>query len=178
MRDYRDNVLSFQNVHFDLSGTAALAERWRAYNEAVLTASRSRPERFFTLHYEDLLARPEPRLRDMCAFLSVDFEKPMLSFHEDQGAVRDWQANLAVPLDKSRVEGWRERMDPAAVRSADAVCARLGARFGYETADKGAPAREISGRPSRYRPRPTGEFPGARHFSPSLLVSPSYPQNL
>ncbi len=139
VRDYRDNVLSFQNVHFDLSGTAALAERWRAYNEAVLAASRSRPERFFTLRYEDLLAEPESRLGDVCAFLGVDFEAPMLSFHEDRDDVRDWQTNLAVPLDSSRAEGWRERMDPAAVRTVDAVCARLGARFGYETADKGAP---------------------------------------
>lgn len=132
VRDYRDNILSYQAVRFDLSATGALAYRWRRYNEAVLAAARDAPERFLRLRYEDLAAEPQKALERLCDFLGIAFDPAMLRFHEShRNEARAWHAGLAAPVDAARVERWRAAMPPGRVAVAERVCGALGERLGY-----------------------------------------------
>lgn len=132
VRDYRDNILSYQSVRFDLNGTGALAYRWRRYNEAVLAAAERAPERFLRLRYEDLTADPEGALKGVCDFLGIAFDPAMLRFHEaHRGETRSWHAGLAAPVDAAQVEKWRTAMPPARLAVAERICGALGERLGY-----------------------------------------------
>jgi Sulfotransferase family len=132
VRDYRDNILSYQGVRFDLRDAGALAYRWRRYNAAVLAAAESAPERFLRLRYEDLTADPKAELARVCDFLDLPFDPAMLRFHEaHRGEARDWHAGLAVPVDAARGGRWRDAMPPAQVAVAERICGALGGRLGY-----------------------------------------------
>lgn len=138
VRDYRDNVLSYQKVRFDLNGTAALAARWRRYNEAVLRAAARAPERFMTLRHEDLAEAPRASLDRVCGFLGIAFDEAMLRFFEaHKGEGRGWHAGLASPVDAGRLGRWREAMPAARVAVAERICGALGERLGYPMSGNG-----------------------------------------
>jgi hypothetical protein len=71
VRDYRDNILSYQSVKFDVNSTSALAYRWKKYNEEVLKYSRIYPERFILVRHEDLLTDPTRHLRRVCSSINI-----------------------------------------------------------------------------------------------------------
>lgn len=132
VRDYRDNILSYQGVRFDLNPTAALAGRWRSYNTRILRARQRAPERFLRVRHEDLVKEPERELRRLCAFLDVHYDEAMLRFQERvQGWAEPWHRNLQGPLNPGLLEQWRTRMPSQDQAVADAICGTLGASWGY-----------------------------------------------
>jgi hypothetical protein len=139
VRDYRDNILSFQSVRFDLASVPALAYRWRRYNQEILRSSSRFPERYLRLRFEDLVDRPQTTLEEVCKFLGVAFEPSMLDFHTRRAdTLPGWHRLLDHPLDGSQVRKWREASTPAAIAMADRVCQPLGAELGYQPAADGA----------------------------------------
>jgi hypothetical protein len=145
VRDYRDNILSFQGVRFDLASVPALAYRWRRYNQEILRRSSRFSERFLRLRFEDLVARPVPVLEEVCRFLGIDFEPSMLDFHTHrQDHLPGWHRNLERPLDGAQIGKWREALTPAAIAMADDVCQPLGAKLGYEPAADNAPLLRVA----------------------------------
>jgi hypothetical protein len=136
-RDYRDNIHSYQNVPFDLHNPAALAERWKAYNQEILRVSRRAPERFLWLRYEDLLAYPEHELGRICTFLGVELDPRMLAFHEADdsqfyGKQNAWFQNLKKPLDASQASKWQKELSEPVVRQAEIICGPFAEGFGYQ----------------------------------------------
>jgi hypothetical protein len=145
-RDYRDNILSYRDVPFDLKDPAALAARWKAYNQAILRASRRVPERFLWLRFEELLTHPEHELGRICNFLQVPFDPALLSFHEADdaefyGKDRPWFQNLRKPVDASQASKWQAGLSPEAVRDAETICGPFAEVFGYQPTTTGQPAR-------------------------------------
>jgi hypothetical protein len=135
VRDYRDNVLSYQHVPFDVSTPSTLAMRWRLYNEAVLDAAARYPDRFLRVRFEDLIADPEHVLSGICKFLGVEWTASMLS---ERGipyfGLADWHQRLAGPLDPGQAGKWRARLAREDVEAADRICQPLGAALGYPPA--------------------------------------------
>ncbi len=135
IRDYRDTIVSYQNVDFDPNSTAALAYRWNRYNKEVLHFKAMHPEKFITLKFENLLAEPENNLKQICEFLTVDYAPSMMNFHEKKGGDywnKEWQPNIARPIDKGHVYTWKKKMADSDVRIADSICAKMAAKLGYE----------------------------------------------
>lgn len=142
VRDYRDNVRSYRGVPFDLSSPAALAFRWRRYNQAVLAAAEGQEQRFHRLRFEDLVAFPEASLRGVCDFLEVPFEAATLVPHAPrQEESLDWHRHLGRPLDASLTGRWREELSRDEVALLDLVCQPLGAALGYPREETSAAAR-------------------------------------
>ena len=132
VRDYRDNILSYRSVRFDLSSPGGLAYRWKRYNEAILAAARAMPDRCLRVRYEDLVASPESELRRICRFLGVPFTAEQLRFHERGGRVDlAWHRNASRPPDLDRAGRWRTRMTAAECAAADRICQPLGEALGY-----------------------------------------------
>lgn len=137
VRDARDNVLSYKQVPFDLDDTAALAYRWARYNHELMEVAARHPASFLRIHYERLIADPEPTLSEVCAFLGVDFEPSMLSFFEraPQGFYGEgsaWFDKLGKPLDASQARKWASDMLPSEVRLVEAVAGEALHALGYE----------------------------------------------
>src|SRR5258708_14818057 len=60
------------------------------------------------VQYEDLVASPESKIREMLAFAGLDWDERCLSFHETNRTVRtasNWQ--VRKPLSTSSIGRWR-----------------------------------------------------------------------
>jgi hypothetical protein len=121
-------------VKFDCRGVAALAYRWKRYNEIVLRAMSEHPDRFITLRYEDLTAAPEESLTRVCEHFGVDFDPAMLQFHEGKSVTQaSWHKNLKSPINTGSVRRWVEFLSEGEISIAEKICGERGAEFGYET---------------------------------------------
>lgn len=88
VRDPRDVVHSY------LKKTAVTFEqalqRWKHHQESILSSCQWLPRtKLFRLRYEDLVTEPETRLRELCAFLEVDWDPVMMAHHETPRAIAD-----------------------------------------------------------------------------------------
>jgi Sulfotransferase family len=142
VRDGRDAGLSFVDMRrkprFNLGRPRRLAEfacAWRLEVEgAQRFGERLGPGRYLELRYEDLVAEPEARLRDVCAFLGLEFEPGMLEYHRDvdPGRLQD-HPRLAEPPRKD-VRRWRDQMRPRDLELFEAIAGGLLDRLGYDRA--------------------------------------------
>lgn len=150
-RDYRDNILSYTQMPFDLRNPSALAQRWKEYNEEILKVSRRASERFLWLRYEDLVAHSEHEMRRICRFLEVEFDGAMLAFHAEEqpdAPVKRgrWFAGVRKPLDPAQAQKWPKRLSDITVRRADAICGEFAERFGYHPTTRGERPLSIAAR--------------------------------
>ncbi|MCH8037095.1 MAG: sulfotransferase [Proteobacteria bacterium] len=77
---------------------ARLMDHWRA----VL------PGRFLDLSYEDLVARPEPRMRELLDFCELEWDETCLDFHKIRRPVSTASAHqVHQPIYRTAVERWR-----------------------------------------------------------------------
>src|SRR5439155_5974632 len=83
IRDGRDVALAIRDVDWGPSDPPLIADFWaRRVRAGRKAGGRLEPGRYDELRYEDLLADPEGRTRDLCAFFDVEFLPEMLEFHE------------------------------------------------------------------------------------------------
>lgn len=135
-RDYRDNILSYQQVPFDLQDTAALAYRWKLYNQAIEKTRKNYPEQFHFLPFEQLLQAPEKHLSEICSFLGIPYEPEMLNFHQQEiqgfyGKDSPWFAKIVEPLDPGQTKKW-EKIPYEKLELAENVCRDTGKTLGYQ----------------------------------------------
>ncbi len=158
-RDYRDNVLSYIEAPFDLNNPAALAERWKQYNTEILKISRSAPERFLWLRYEDLVVQPVHELTRICRFLSVEYDAAMLAFAAAdtraaaeslaparKGKARREARGVRSPLDPSLSQRWQRYLSEKVIRRIDSICGEFAARFGYQATTHGEQPLSLAAR--------------------------------
>lgn len=137
VRDYRDTILSYRRLKFELTGTAFLAWRWKMYNTEILKHSQKFPDRFLTVRYEDIVTKPEETLPRVCQFLGLNYNSGMLEFY--RGATESWRKDAwsektTTPLDQQNIAVWKKNMSESDVHIADTICGRFGKQFGYEIA--------------------------------------------
>lgn len=139
IRDYRDNVSSYQHVPFDLSSAPALAYRWRAYHESIRRTESEFPHRFTRVHYEDLVSSPDETLRRVFTFLEIP-PLPALPALQTTNAP-SWHRRLDGAIDAASVQQWRRSFSPRVVARIDAICQPLGRELGYLAASESDPHR-------------------------------------
>lgn len=140
VRDVRDVCLSSRQAW----GKHMLrnAQRWMDEVGACRRAGQRLGGRYFELRYEDLLARPEPTLRAVAAFLGLDFEPAMLKpgrVSENLGDTRGADKIVAGNQEK-----WRDRMSPSTLARVEAVCGPLLGELGYPLALGPQPPARLS----------------------------------
>ena len=152
IRDGRDVALSQVAVHFGPSTIEGAAEKWRA---EVTKARRQGPTlpHYLEIRYEDLIADPEPVLRQVCEFTDLEWDDAMLDYQDRAGEriaqiVRDFdraegdtvtaevraahQANVSKPLQSDRAARWRTEMPAADVAAFERVAGSVLDELGYE----------------------------------------------
>jgi hypothetical protein len=145
-RDYRDNILSIKKVDFEAPITSLLAFRWKFAARRMIKAERKKPEAFYTLKYEELVANPELHLRQLYGFLNVEYDGSVLEFYKfkdqlfssfDREHVERYHSSLLNPITADKVYAWRNTMAKKEVRRADLVVGKAAELLGYERDYKG-----------------------------------------
>lgn len=139
VRDGRDAAYSLlamtRKPRFNLSrprrvGDFAVA--WRREIRAAQAFGRTHP--YHEVRYEDLVEHPEARLREISAFLELEYEPAMLEYHrrEDPSLYADHPRLAEPPVRDTRA--WRREMQPADVELFESIAGDLLAELGYERA--------------------------------------------
>jgi hypothetical protein len=142
VRDGRDAMLSFaamrRRPRFNWArprGPGDFACQWDFEVRAARRLGETvGPGRYLELRYEDLVAEPEPTLREVCAFVGLGYEPGMLEYHHgvDASALED-HPRLAQPP-TAGVRDWREQMTPRDVEHFEAIAGRTLEELGYPRA--------------------------------------------
>jgi hypothetical protein len=136
IRDGRDVARSLVETSFGPNGLARAAERWsRRVTRGRASGSRLGPARYLEVRYEALVADPAAALREICAFVDVDYRDEML--HPEEGdtqvptAERAHHANLEQPV-TAGLRDWRRDMPDDDVALVEAVAGERLSDLGYE----------------------------------------------
>ena len=139
IRDGRDAALSMvamkRKPRFNLSRPRRVGDFACAWQREVRAAQRfGRTHPYLELHYEDLVAEPGARLREVCAFVGLEYEPSMLDYHrrEDPALYADHPRLAQPPVRDAR--SWREEMRPADAELFEAIAGDLLEELGYERA--------------------------------------------
>lgn len=94
-------------------------------------------DRYKEIRYEDLIEDTEGQLRDLCAWLDLDFCPEMLQYYQSSAQHihtphRDLFKLIDKPVDATRVNAWKTEMDAAEVVEFERVAGPLLADLGYE----------------------------------------------
>jgi hypothetical protein len=130
-------LLAWLPAWVNLSPPAALAQRWKEYNQRILALSRHAPERSLWLRHEDLLAYPEHELTRVCRFLDLAFDVRLLT--------PDLLPAADAPRRSSRGPSWQQ-LPEAELRRIEAICGEFGERFGYRSTVRGGSSLSLSTR--------------------------------
>ncbi len=103
-RDGRDVALSFKKAIVGEKHIYFLAKQWKHDQDACIELrSRTEVKRFFSLDYETLIAEPERVIKELCAFLSIEYSADMMSFYTSNAskitaAAGEMWSNLEKPI--------------------------------------------------------------------------------
>jgi len=90
--------------------------------------------RVCTVRYEDLLLAPEERLKEICSFLSVDFDPHMLDFWKYSGKFIGGHHSQKIfePVSPENLNKWKTRMLPSELARFHRVAGKELRNLGYE----------------------------------------------
>ncbi len=152
IRDGRDVALSLVAVHFGPQSIREAAQKWDA---EIRKARRqgAKVGHYSEVRYEDLVADPEPVLREICGATDLSWDDAMLDYQARAGEriaeiVRDFdraegptvtaqararhQANVSRPLQTDRAARWRTEMSATDLATFEEEAGELLDELGYE----------------------------------------------
>lgn len=138
VRDGRDVVLSLREQSFAPSSFAGAADYWRGRVTRARRAGEALgPSRYREVRYEDLVADPEPALRELCEFVELEFRAEMLAYGEgslSDIAVGQEVRSAALQPPTRGTRDWRTQMSKRQLAVVEAVAGDELEAFGYERA--------------------------------------------
>lgn len=141
IRDGRDVALSlFGRQHdFHVYNAYFAAEYWESYVERgrALGGALSSGQ-YLELRYEDLLARPEDTMRQLCAFLGEAYSEALFEVASAGGPASKTPL-VHKPLQADNAGKWRSRMTASQVRAFEGVAGGTLRELGYALATPAAP---------------------------------------
>ncbi len=115
VRDYRDNIVSIKragklikesgNIYYSMG-------RWSLYNRFVIKKQKQYPDRFYRVHFEELVRDPESVMKNLCAFLDLEYHSEILNYHKGMGSYfreegfNTLHKSLQAPFDLSKIGEW------------------------------------------------------------------------
>lgn len=137
-RDGRDVALSFQKAIVGEKHTYHIAKQWHKDQQACLKLRDRVPvERFFMLNYEQLIQYPEQTIRQLCAFLGIDFQDAMLHYYTSDESRRTAEGgamwtNLTKPVMRENCNKFLREMSAEDIRIFESVALESLVALGYE----------------------------------------------
>jgi hypothetical protein len=129
VRDGRDVVLSLVKRSWRLKTVEQCYERWIESSELFDHLRARLPSNFFWYYYEDLVRDPEPKVREICAYLEEQFEPGMLD-HRNWPGLGSYEI---APITTEKVGKWQSQRLPEVSAALTARFKRALEHMGYET---------------------------------------------
>ncbi len=129
VRNVKDNILSFQEVYFDMDDTGSLAWRWKKYNQEIQKQMKLFPHRYQVTAYENLVTNGEQELRRITDFLGVSFDPIMLDLVNkpaDRITQLSWHKNLTRELSTKSIDKWKLGMSKEDIDLVDFITSPSG----------------------------------------------------
>jgi hypothetical protein len=140
IRDGRDVALSYRSVAWGPDTVEEGALRWRrSVRHGRRAGRRLGADRYCEVHYEALVADPEPVLRRLCRYLDLSWDDAVLHHHEHAEAVvaatRFPAAHRHVMLPATPgLRDWRAEMTADELAAFEAIAGTVLDELGYERA--------------------------------------------
>ncbi|MEU4424747.1 sulfotransferase [Actinoplanes sp. NPDC024001] len=136
LRDGRDCVASLRETPWAPADLDEMIDYWARSADASLRAAREYPaDVYHQVRYEDLVADPATRLRDICAFLGESYEPAMARPSQVARVAvpkyKTWHALTRSEVTTQRVASWKRRLTEEEISRCEAVFGDRLARFGY-----------------------------------------------
>lgn len=137
VRDPRDVVSS--HFHHEFNRTLEeIAHAWWNYTSRFLVFQRECPDQAKVIRYEDLVDAPDALLRDLFAWIGVEWSEKARRFYQSNASVHRVGHLNAESLQRdffttSRGR-WKNSLDLDQVRAIQAKCGELMTEFGYTVA--------------------------------------------
>ena len=141
-RDYRDNYLSLTKVNFEVPIVPLVIYRWKFAYRRVQMLKKRCPELIYSIKYEDLATEPERKFKEICGFLSIDYDPSVMSFYQKKSEVekayagseeiRQVHQSLFNPISTVRMNLWQTEMSRRDIRVADLVAGKSADKAGYK----------------------------------------------
>lgn len=140
IKAFHEGQLSDWNIY-------RVARYWlRCFKIHAQQQSESARDGYLLVRYEDFVSRPEQTLRDVSSFLKIGFVPEMLNAHrvaskyvkENSGALPAHHALTEKPLDRSRVQAWKEILSSDQARLVEQVAGKQMQQIGYKLGKKEA----------------------------------------
>jgi hypothetical protein len=153
IRDGRDVALSMREKAWWGPKTLAETAAWWANTILGARQDAAGASDYLEVRYEDLVTEPETSLRQICAFLALDWDNAMLRYHERAAErllelkgftsasgeristerLRNLHAPTQEPPDASRIGLWRSALTATERNQFELLAGPLLAQLGYET---------------------------------------------
>lgn len=140
IRDGRDVAVSMRKAGWLNGNILKIAQYWQKQVEAGISAGRSLNNsnlKYYEVYYEQLLQQPEATLKDLCAWLHLEYIPKMLEYYHDAGSnIQLEHINLfelnQKPIDASRAYAWKSTLSRQDIADFESVAANLLQSLGYE----------------------------------------------
>lgn len=137
IRDPRDRYASVVGRRGTGSNSdGSIMGRWLKSVRMGERAVQRHPASFKMLRFEDLVHEPEEQLREVCAFVDVDFNERMFRMDggDDRSAAGSNSSFDNLPqgtISRKPIGRYRDHLDPVTISTIDAVAARPMRRWSY-----------------------------------------------
>lgn len=137
VRDPRDVAASSRDSVFSPCHPHHSAALWAHQQAQGLALEQRIGDRLHRMHYEDLIADPEPVLRRLCDYLGEDFEPAMLDFSGRRRAKAtaslsaSWK-NADKGILRNNTKRYRTKLTAGEVAAVEGIAAEPMAALGYE----------------------------------------------
>jgi hypothetical protein len=148
VRDGRDVALAFMDADFGPESAARQALHWRLRVERGREAGEQLGrQRYLEVHYEELVARPEPVLRTVCEFIELDYDPAMLGYQARVDEIvqfdpEPWNHDSLAKPPTAGLRDWRSQMCTRDIARFELLAGPALRRFSYELSGTAATARD------------------------------------
>jgi hypothetical protein len=145
IRDGRDVALSmvraYNRPRFFYVDIFYASVVWRQRVENARRSGQSiRPEKYYELHYENLVSNPEEEIKKICNFLGEDFHQDMIAPHSIAKTYyhsKGIHSSTRKPVSTDRVGVWKTSMTDEDQRLFQNIAGDLLVDLGYDLRDLG-----------------------------------------
>ena len=140
VRDYRDNIVSIQRAGklIKESGNPYYAlGRWSLYNRYAVKYQKRYPDKFYRVHFEDLIRDPEPVMKKLCKFLELEYGPDFLNYRDgmdryfEEKGFDALHQSLRKTFDPAKIGEWEHELPQRTAIRCEVLGGSFPGKIGY-----------------------------------------------
>lgn len=154
IRDPRDVLASYKKITIE-SGKRYLDAVFACLHSMNWSLSEGRKlpsDQYFVLKHEDLVMQPEEKVKQLCKYLKIDYEKNMLkvSKFQNKSGKKRWQGNTAFNdigknISQKSIKRWKTKLENYEILFVESIIGeKIFNKFNYEVSNNMINSRELN----------------------------------